>query len=77
MLISNDHNIKSSSVYLASVILKLFRQKKTNKLSIFEINNELKKKEINTYRQLFSALAFLYSTSIIDFEEPYIFLVHD
>jgi hypothetical protein len=77
MLISKDENIKTSAVYVASLILELFQKKKEDKLSIFIISEELKKHEIIHYRQLFFGLAFLYTSGIIDFKEPYIYILHD
>ena len=76
MLISKDENVKTSSVYVASLILKLFQKKKKIKLSIFEIANDLKKYNIDHYRQLFFGLAFLFSTEIINFSEPYVFIIN-
>ncbi|MEK6645625.1 MAG: hypothetical protein AABY84_03000 [Candidatus Firestonebacteria bacterium] len=77
MLISKDENIKTSSVYVASLILKLFYKKKATKLSIFEVSKELRKYEIEHYRQVFFGLAFLYSTGIVNFKEPYIYIKND
>ena len=74
MLISKDENIKTSSVYVASLILKHIQEKKVDKISIFELSKELKKHNIKRYRHLFFGLAFLYSTGIIDFKEPFIYL---
>lgn len=76
MLISKDEDFKTSPVYTASLILKLFQKKKETKLSIFEIYRELKKNDIHHYRQVFFGLAFLYSTGIIQFTEPYIYIVN-
>ena len=73
MLLSKDENIKASSVYVASLILKMFQKKKVNKLSIFEVTENLKKYEVKHYRQIVFGLSFLYSTGIIDFKEPYIY----
>jgi hypothetical protein len=73
MLISKDESIKTSSVYVASLILKMFKKRKTEKLSIFEVAEELKKFEINHYRQIIFGLSFLYSTGIVDFKELYIY----
>ncbi|GGG27197.1 hypothetical protein GCM10011378_00010 [Hymenobacter glacieicola] len=67
MLISKDENFRTSSVYIASLILKHFNKKKTNKLNIFDIAQELKKHNIVKYRQIISGLFFLYTTGIIDF----------
>lgn len=77
MLISKDENIKTSSVYVSSLILKLFQKKRLSKLSIFEVSEHLKKYKIIHYRQMFFGLAFLYSSSVIDFQEPFIILVSD
>ena len=74
MLLSKDENIKTSSVYVASLILKFFQKKKETKLSIFEVSKELKKYNIEHYRQLFFGLAFLYVTGVIDFKEPYVII---
>lgn len=73
MLISKDENIKTSSVYVASLILKILKKKKQKKISIFEISKELKKYEIEHYRQIVFGLTLLYSTGIVDFKEPYIY----
>ncbi len=72
MLLSKDENLKASSVYVASLILKMFQKKKSKKLSIFEVTEELKKYEIKHYRQIVFGLSLLYSTGIVDFKEPYI-----
>lgn len=72
MLVTKDENIKTSSVYVASLILAKFKKQKTDRMSIFEISKELRKYKITRYRHLFFGLAFLYSSGIIDFKEPYI-----
>jgi hypothetical protein len=77
MLISKDENIKTSSVYTASLILKYFQTQKKKQISIFEISQELKKYDIVHYRQFFFGLAFLYSTGVVDFKEPYIYILND
>ncbi|MCX8472830.1 MAG: hypothetical protein ORN85_04190 [Sediminibacterium sp.] len=74
MLVSKDENLKTSSVYVASLILKQIRKQKVNKISIFDVSKELKKYNISRYRHLFFGLAFLYSTGIIDFKEPFIYI---
>lgn len=75
MLISKDENIKTSSVYVSSLILKLFQKKRVNKLSIFEVSEHLRKYKIIHYRQVFFGLAFLFASNIVDFKEPFITLV--
>lgn len=74
MLVSKDENLKTSSVYVASLILKQIQKQKVDKISIFEISKELKKYNIYRYRHLFFGLAFLYSSGIIDFKEPFIYI---
>lgn len=75
MLVSKDENLKTSSVYVASLILKQIQKQKVDKISIFEISKELKNKHnISRYRHLFFGLAFLYSSGIIDFKEPFIYI---
>lgn len=73
MLLSTDENIKTSSVYVASLILKMFQKRKLKKLSIFEVAEELKKYDIEHYRQVIFGLSFLYSAGVVDFKEPYIY----
>ena len=73
MLLSKDENIKTSSVYVASLILKMFQKKKLIKLSIFEVAEELKKYDVEHYRQVIFGLSFLYSVGVVDFKEPYIY----
>lgn len=74
MLVSKDENIKTSSVYIASLILKQIQSIKADKISIFEISKELKKYNVTRYRHMFFGLAFLYSSGIIEFKEPYIYI---
>ena len=74
MLISKNENIKESFVYVGSLVLKLAKQKKRNKLSIFEIFEHLKKFNITHYRQVIFGLLFLHSTGIIEFKEPYVYV---
>lgn len=74
MLVSKDENIKTSSVYVASLILKLIQKQKVNRISIFDVSKELKKHNITRYRHLFFGLAFLYSSGIVDFQEPFIYV---
>lgn len=73
-LISKDENIKHSIVYIGYVILKELSLKKDKKISIYEIATTLKKNDLLISEQFNYSLMFLYSTGIIDFEEPYIFL---
>ncbi len=74
MLVSKDENVKTSAVYVASLILKQIQKQKVDRISIFEVSKELKKYNISRYRHLFFGLAFLYSSGIIDFKEPFIYI---
>ncbi len=74
MLLSKDENLKTSSVFVASLVLKMFQKKALMKLSIFEIAEELKKYGIDHYRQVIFGLSFLYSTGVADFKEPYVYI---
>ena len=75
MLVSKDENIKTSAVYIGSLILKQIQKSQTNKISIFEIAENLQKYNIISYRQIVFALMFLYSTGIVDFKEPFIYKI--
>lgn len=77
MLLSKDENIKTSSVYVASLILKLFQKKKVDRLSIFDLSEHLRKYNIIHYRQIFFGLAFLFASKVIEFQEPYITVVSE
>jgi hypothetical protein len=72
-LISKDEQIKTSVVYVGYLILKELRKHKDNKVSIFDLTDMLKKRNIVHYRQIIFALMFLHSCGIIDFREPYIY----
>lgn len=75
MLVSKDENIKTSAVYVGSLVLQQLNETKKNKITIFEIAENLHKKNIISYRHIVFALMFLYSCEIIDFKEPYIYKI--
>jgi len=75
MLISTDEKIKTSAVYVGYLILKKIKTSKTDKISIFDITEELKKYNITHYSQVLYGLIFLHSCGIIDFQEPYIYKI--
>jgi len=77
MIINNNENIKTSAVYVASLILKEFTKHKGKRLTIFELSAALKKQNIKHYRQLFFGLALLYGTGILEFSEPYVYILND
>lgn len=72
-LISKDELIKTSVVYVGYLILKDLKKHNDNKVSIFDLTEMLKKRNIVHYRQIIFALMFLHSCGVIDFREPYIY----
>ena len=61
-------------MYIGYLILRGIRDKKADKISIYEASKILKDKGISSSRQLVLGLSFLYSVDIIDFEEANIWL---
>lgn len=75
-LITKDENIKTTPIYIGYLILKILKNKKGDKVSIFEVTEKLKKElRIIHYRQIVLSLIFLYTAGIINFTEPYIYKV--
>lgn len=73
-LITKDEIIKTTPIYIGYLILKILRSKKDDKVSIFEVIEQLKKElKIIHYRQIILSLTFLYTAGIINFTEPYIY----
>ncbi len=72
-LISKDEQIKTSVVYVGYLILKDLKKHNDNKVSIFDLTEMLKKRNVVHYRQIIFALMFLHSCGLIDFREPYIY----
>ncbi len=75
MLVSKDENIKTSAVYVGSLVLQQFKKTNKDKITIFEISENLQKQNITSYRHIVFALMFLHSCKIIDFKEPYIYKI--
>jgi hypothetical protein len=73
LLISKDEQIKTSVVYVGYLILKELKKHSDSKVSIFDVSEMLKKRNIVHYRQIIFALMFLHSCGVIDFKEPYIY----
>lgn len=71
MIVSKDENIKTSAVYLGSLVLQ--QLKKKDRLSIFEITENFQKHNVINYREIVSSLMFLYACGIIDFKEPFVY----
>jgi|JI8StandDraft_1071087.scaffolds.fasta_scaffold58823_2 hypothetical protein len=75
-LISKDEELKASSVYIGYLILKRLNKKKDNRITIFDLVEELKEHKVIHYRQILFALMFLHTCGVIDFVEPYIYKLH-
>lgn len=73
-MVANISSIKSSVMYIGYLILKEIKKQNCDKVSIYDISRMLKKKGINSSRQLVLGLTFLYSVNIIDFEEANIWI---
>ena len=75
-LISKDEDLKSTPVYIGFLILKIIKQSRKDKISIFEVMEKLKKDiKIIHYRQIVFSLMFLHSSGVIDFTEPYLYKI--
>lgn len=73
-MVANNNSVKSSAMYMGYLILKEIREKNSDKVSIYDISRVLKKKGINSSRQLVLGLSFLYSVDIVEFEEANIWI---
>ena len=74
IMVASNNNIKTSAMYIGYLILKEIQEKKTEKVSIYDVSKALKQKGINSSRQLVLGLSFLYSVDIVDFEEANIWV---
>ena len=71
-LFTKDEDLKKSAPFIGFEILKLLRAQEDNRISIFEIAKSLRKTNNFSIRSIYYGMLFLYSLSIIDFDEPYI-----
>jgi hypothetical protein len=67
-------SVKSSAMYIGYLILKEIKEKSSEKISIYDVSRILKKKGINSSRQLVLGLSFLYSVDILEFEEANVWI---
>jgi hypothetical protein len=72
ILISQEQDIRDSSVYAGYLVLK--ELKNEERISIFDLYDVLKGngRQFN-YSNSMYALIFLYMNGLIDFDEPYIY----
>ncbi|MGO5064806.1 MULTISPECIES: ABC-three component system middle component 6 [unclassified Clostridium] len=73
-MVANNNSIKSSVMYIGYLILKEIKEKNSKKVSIYDVSRILKKKGINSSRQLVLGLSFLYSVDIVEFEEANVWI---
>lgn len=70
----NENGIKNSAMYTGYLILSGMKKMKKEKISIYEASDILKKKNLNSSRQLMLGLLFLYNVDIIEVEEATIWI---
>lgn len=71
---TNSRNVKMSAMYIGYLILDGIKQKRKEKVSIYDISNILKKKGVSSSRQLVLGLSFLFAVDILEFEEANIWI---
>ena len=74
IMVANSNSVKSSAMYIGYLILKEIKEKNSEKVSIYDVSRILKKKGINSSRQLVLALTFLYSVDVVEFEEANVWI---
>lgn len=74
IMVANSNSVKSSAMYIGYLILKEMKEKNSEKVSIYDVSRILKKKGINSSRQLVLGLSFLYSVDIVEFEEANVWI---
>ena len=73
-MLINDKIAKTSAMYIVYLILDGIRKLNNDKISIYDISDYLKKRGVNSSRQLVLGLSFLYSVDIVEFEEANIWI---
>lgn len=73
MLIS-DKGAKTSAMYIGYLILDGISNFNKDKISIYDISDYLKKRGVNSSRQLVLGLSFLHAVDIVEFEEANIWI---
>jgi hypothetical protein len=73
-IIVTNSSIKYSILYIGYLILNEIQENNCKKISIYDVSRILKRRGINSSRQLVLGLSFLYSVDIIEFEEANIWI---
>jgi hypothetical protein len=71
-LFTKDDDLKKSAPFIGFEILKLLQTRSDKRISIFDIAKTLSKTNNFSIRSVYYGMIFLYSLSLIDFDEPYI-----
>lgn len=74
IMVANSNSIKSSAMYIGYLILKEIKVQNVDKISIYDVSRALKRKGINSSRQLVLGLTFLYSVDVVEFEEANVWI---
>ncbi len=67
-----NEQVEASPPIVAYKIMSLIEAKADEKVSIFDITGEFRKEKWFSYSNIVLGLIFLYSTGLIDFDEPYV-----
>lgn len=70
----NSKMAKTSAAYIGYLILDGICKFGKDKISIYDVSELLKKKGVNSSRQLVLGLSFLYSVDIVEFEEANVWI---
>lgn len=71
-LFTKDEDLKKSAPFIGFQILKLLQLREDDRISIFDVARNLRKTDNFSIRRVYYGMLFLYSLSLIDFDEPYI-----
>jgi len=73
-MLTSSRNAEMSATYIGYLIIAGIKNKNKEKVSIYDISRILKRKKINSSRQLVLGLSFLYSVGIVEFEEANVWI---
>ena len=71
-LFSKDEDLLKSAPIVGADILRLLEKADTKKISIYDVMNKLKNKNISGVRTIYFSMIFLYSLGLIEFNEPFL-----
>lgn len=71
-LFSKDDDLRKSAPVLGFEILKLLKESKDSRVSIFDVAKKITGPGGVGARSIYYAIIFLYSLEVIEFQEPYL-----